>query len=210
MRRATAALGSALFLVVAPEVVAGLIPWAITDWRVDASPAALRVAGAVLIAGGAAFLLHAFARFVLEGLGTPAPVAPTERLVVGGVYRHVRNPMYLAVGSLIVGQALLLGHWGLLAYAVLFGAVVFGFVRLHEEPTLHTRFGASYDEYRAGSRGSRRGGEAEPQQSRSLRTRLTLRPSSEVATASSSAPSGPWKLIRIGGLETLPILLPPR
>ena len=56
--------------------------------------------------------------------------------MVGGVYRHVRNPMYLAVGSLIVGQALLLGQWGLLAYAVLFGAVVFCFVRLHEEPTL--------------------------------------------------------------------------
>ena len=54
--------------------------------------------------------LHAFARFVLEGGGTPAPVAPTERLVVGGLYRHVRNPMYVAVGATIVGQALLLGR----------------------------------------------------------------------------------------------------
>lgn len=60
-------------------------------------------------------LLHAFARFVMEGVGTPAPVAPTERLVVGGLYRHVRNPMYLAVTATIVGQALLLGQLGLLA-----------------------------------------------------------------------------------------------
>jgi protein-S-isoprenylcysteine O-methyltransferase Ste14 len=112
------------------------------------SPLAARVAGGVLIAVGTAFLLHAFARFVVEGLGTPAPVAPTERLVVGGVYRYVRNPMYLAVGATIVGQALLLGRPGLLAYAAAFAAVVLGFVRAYEEPTLSARFGSSYEAYR--------------------------------------------------------------
>ena len=65
----------------------------------------LRWAGAGLAAAGAGVLLSAFARFALEGLGTPAPVAPTERLVVGGLYRHVRNPMYLAVLAAIAGQA---------------------------------------------------------------------------------------------------------
>ena len=87
-------------------MVAGLIPWLLTGWRLQAAPLAVRVTGGVLIALGLAFLLHAFARFVVEGLGTPAPVAPTARLVVGGIYRYVRNPMYLAVGATIVGQAL--------------------------------------------------------------------------------------------------------
>jgi protein-S-isoprenylcysteine O-methyltransferase Ste14 len=148
-RRAIAATGSAGFLVLAPGVVAVLIPYLITGWQMETAPVAVRVAGAVLIALGAGFLLHAFARFVVEGLGTPAPVAPTEHLVVGGVYRYVRNPMYLAVGATIVGQALLLGQPGLLAYAAAFGAVVFSFVRLYEEPTLTEQFGASYQAYRS-------------------------------------------------------------
>jgi protein-S-isoprenylcysteine O-methyltransferase Ste14 len=129
-------------------VVAGVIPWLLTGWQMETAPLGVRIAGGVLVALGLAFLLHAFARFVLEGLGTPAPVAPTERLVVGGVYRYVRNPMYLAVGAVIVGQALLLGQPGLLAYAAAFGLVVLGFVRLYEEPTLSARFGASYEAYR--------------------------------------------------------------
>jgi protein-S-isoprenylcysteine O-methyltransferase Ste14 len=135
--------------VLAPGVVAVLIPYLITGWQMETAPVAVRVAGAVLIALGSGFLLHAFARFVVEGLGTPAPVAPTEHLVVGGVYRYVRNPMYLAVGATIVGQALLLGQPGLLAYAAAFGAVVFSFVRLYEEPTLTEQFGASYQAYRS-------------------------------------------------------------
>jgi protein-S-isoprenylcysteine O-methyltransferase Ste14 len=145
--RAIAAAGTAAFLVV-PGVVAGLIPWALTGWQTDDAPPAVRIAGGVLVVGGAAFLIHAFARFVVEGIGTPAPVAPTERLVVGGIYRHVRNPMYLAVGATIVGQALLLGQWGLLAYAGLFFAVVATFVVTYEEPTLQRKFGADYDAYR--------------------------------------------------------------
>jgi protein-S-isoprenylcysteine O-methyltransferase Ste14 len=126
-----------------------VIPYLLTGWQMETGPLAVQIVGGVLIALGATFLLHAFARFVVEGLGTPAPVAPTERLVVGGVYRYVRNPMYLAVGAMIVGQALLLGRPGLLAYAAAFGAVVFSFVRLYEEPTLTEQFGASYDAYRS-------------------------------------------------------------
>jgi protein-S-isoprenylcysteine O-methyltransferase Ste14 len=87
-------------------------------------------------------------RFVVEGLGTPAPVAPTEHLVVGGLYRYVRNPMYLAVAATIVGQALLLGQLVLLLYAAVFLAVVAAFVRWYEEPTLSRQFGSEYDEYR--------------------------------------------------------------
>jgi protein-S-isoprenylcysteine O-methyltransferase Ste14 len=93
-------------------------------------------------------LVHAFARFVVEGLGTPAPVAPTEQLVVGGIYRFVRNPMYLAVVAAVVGQALLLGRVVLLAYAVVLGVVFAAFVRLYEEPTLRRQFGDDYSRYR--------------------------------------------------------------
>ena len=135
--------------MLAPGVVAVLIPYLLTGWQMETAPVAVRIAGAVLIALGSGFLLHAFARFVVEGLGTPAPVAPTEHLVVGGVYRYVRNPMYLAVGVTIVGQALLLGQSGLLAYAAAFGAGVFSFVRLYEEPTLTEQFGATYQAYRS-------------------------------------------------------------
>ena len=147
-RRAIAAAGTAAFLVAVPGVVAGLIPWLLTSWRMDDAPLAIRIAGGALVVVGVAFLLHAFARFVIEGIGTPAPVAPTERLVVGGIYRHVRNPMYLAVGATIVGQALLLGQWGLIAYAVLFFAIVATFVVTYEEPTLERKFGADYVAYR--------------------------------------------------------------
>lgn len=149
-RRLRAAAGSLVFLGVAPGVVAGLVPWILTRWDAHDpwwSPAPVRALGAALIVAGSAALLHAFARFVLEGLGTPAPVAPTERLVVGGLYRHVRNPMYLAVGATIGGQALLLGRAILLAYAVLFAGLVWAFVRWYEEPTLTRRYGERYEAY---------------------------------------------------------------
>ena len=141
------ALGSALFLVVVPGVVAGLVPWWLTGWQPGATRPPLQVIGALLIVAGAVVLLDAFARFVVEGFGTPAPVAPTKRLVVGGLYRYVRNPMYLAVGAMIAGQALLLARPILLLYAAAFAAVVFAFVRLYEEPTLARQFGAEYEDY---------------------------------------------------------------
>src|SRR5215213_433284 len=148
VRRSQAAFGSVLFLLVAPGVVAGLVPWLLTGWRSSHPATAVVVLGSVLIALGTGVLLHAFGRFVFEGRGTPAPVAPTERLVVGGLYRHVRNPMYLAVGATIVGQALVLGRPLLLAYAAVFGLVVATFVWSYEEPTLSARYGEQYAAYR--------------------------------------------------------------
>jgi protein-S-isoprenylcysteine O-methyltransferase Ste14 len=146
--RARAALGSVLFLVLVPGVVAGVVPWLLTRWDSGDPPLSLRLIGLLLIAAGVGALLHAFARFVFEGIGTPAPVAPTETLVVGGLYRHVRNPMYLAVAATIVGQALLLGRPVLLVYALGFLAVVAAFVHLYEEPTLLERYGERYEAYR--------------------------------------------------------------
>ena len=150
VRKARAATGSLVFLTLAPGVVAGLVPWLLTGWRVR-EPLQywlpLRVVGMVLLGAGVVVLLHAFVRFVVEGVGTPAPVAPTERLVVGGLYRHVRNPMYLAVAATIVGQALALGQLVLLPYGAAFGAAVAAFVHWYEEPTLRRRFGEEYETY---------------------------------------------------------------
>ena len=107
-----------------------------------------RVLGTVLLAAGLIALIQAFVRFVVEGFGTPVPVAAPERLVVGGLYRYVRNPMYVAVLAAIVGQALLLGRLGLLLYAGAVWLIAATFVRFYEEPTLTQRFGADYEAYR--------------------------------------------------------------
>ena len=149
MTRLRAALGSAAFFAAAPCVVAGIVPWALTGWDAHAWPLPVRVVGVVLIAIGLPVLVHAFVRFVLEGAGTPAPVAPTERLVVGGLYRYVRNPMYLAVTSVIVGQALLLGRPVLLVWAAAVLTACWSFVHWYEEPALERRFGEDYVRYRS-------------------------------------------------------------
>jgi protein-S-isoprenylcysteine O-methyltransferase Ste14 len=151
MRKARAAAGSFVFFLLAPGVVAGLIPWWLTGCQVEqplpiwAPP---RVAGVILLVAGTVVLVQAFMRFVVEGVGTPAPVAPTERLVVGGLYRYVRNPMYLAVVAIIVGQALALGQPVLLLYAAAVFAAVAISVHWYEEPTLARQFCAPYEAYR--------------------------------------------------------------
>jgi protein-S-isoprenylcysteine O-methyltransferase Ste14 len=153
MRFAAAAAGSSAFFALAPGVVAGVVPWWLTGW--DAEPAwlGLRVLGALVLIVGAIVLVHAFARFVAEGLGTPAPVAPTQHLVVGGLYRWVRNPMYVAVVACVAGQALLLGRPVLGVYALGLQVLFVAFVRGYEEPTLSARYGPEYDAYRRAVRG---------------------------------------------------------
>jgi protein-S-isoprenylcysteine O-methyltransferase Ste14 len=149
MRRTTAAIGSSVFFLLAPGTLVGVVPWWITRWQPrGAAPVPLRALGVALLGAGLVVLISAFVRFVAEGSGTPAPVAPPERLVVGGLYRYVRNPMYLAVVATIVGQALWLGYPILLRWATVVGLGMFAFVRLYEEPTLRERFGADYEAYR--------------------------------------------------------------
>ena len=151
MRRQVAAVGSAVFFLVGPGIVVGLIPWLLTGWQVrEPAPywAPMRVLGVILLVAGLIVLVQAFVRFVVEGFGTPVPVAAPDRLVVGGLYRYVRNPMYVAILAAIVGQALLLGRLGLLLYAAAVWTISAAFVRWYEEPTLTGRFGAEYEAYR--------------------------------------------------------------
>ena len=153
--RLRAIIGSIVFLFVAPGIVAGLIPWWISGYRMEPpllGVELLRWLGVVLVLLGAVVLVETFARFALQGLGTPAPIAPTKSLVVTGSYRFVRNPMYVAVVSLILGQGLLFGSLPVLAYGAVIWLTVHLFVISYEEPTLERTFGEQYARYRANVR----------------------------------------------------------
>jgi protein-S-isoprenylcysteine O-methyltransferase Ste14 len=152
MGKTAAILGSALFFVVAPFVAAAAIPWWISHWEFQPpffDVELTRAIGALLTAAGVPGIVDSFARFALQGLGTPAPVAPPQHLVVSGLYRYVRNPMYVAVVAIIFGQALLFGDWRLIVYGALFWLACHVFVLLYEEPTLQRSFGAEYEAFRA-------------------------------------------------------------
>jgi len=143
------AVFTAVFFVLAPGTMAGLVPWLITDWdRLDQGVGLADVAGGLLIVLGVVAVVACFVRFVAEGRGTPAPVAPTEELVVGGLYRFVRNPMYVAVASVIAGQALVFRSPGVALWLGVFLAAVVSFVKGYEEPQLTEQFGESYVRYR--------------------------------------------------------------
>jgi protein-S-isoprenylcysteine O-methyltransferase Ste14 len=150
MRRSTAAAGSAAFFLVAPGTVVGLVPWLITGWQISGSTPVWQVAqvvGVLLIVAGLVPTVHAFVQFAKAG-GTPMPLAPTERLVVTGFNRYVRNPMYVGLLLAILGQALLFSSFSLLLYAVFVWIATASFVRWFEEPTLTLQFGSDYESYR--------------------------------------------------------------
>jgi protein-S-isoprenylcysteine O-methyltransferase Ste14 len=117
-------------------------------WPMSGLAVAAMVVGGVLLVAAVVILSRAFVRFVMEGRGTPAPVAPTERLVVGGEYRYVRNPMYVAVIAAVLGQAMIFGSLPLLVYAAIVWAMMAAFVHWYEEPVLLERYGDEYQLYR--------------------------------------------------------------
>jgi protein-S-isoprenylcysteine O-methyltransferase Ste14 len=144
------AVGTTIFFLLLPLQVAGTGPWLLSRWRMGPpfwGWAGFRTVGVALIAAGVPVLLAAIVRFVRQGRGVPAPVLTARHLVVTGLYRYVRNPMYVAVVSVIVGQGLLLGSGPVLRYAVVVAAGFHLFVLLHEEPSLRSRFGAEYEAY---------------------------------------------------------------
>jgi protein-S-isoprenylcysteine O-methyltransferase Ste14 len=152
MRRPTAILGSFVFLLLAPGFVAGVVPWWISRWQIHPpwlGISALRIIGVLLIMVGLPMILDSFARFAIQGLGTPAPVLPTRHLVVTGLYRHVRNPMYVGVLAVIIGQGLVFAEAHLLIYAAIVWLAFHLFVLGYEEPKLRTTFGREYEDFRA-------------------------------------------------------------
>jgi protein-S-isoprenylcysteine O-methyltransferase Ste14 len=143
-------LASAIFLVLAPGMIAVYVPWWLTRWQFGPVPDVMDevcVAGLALTIGAAVVLLDAFWRFAWVGRGSPAPVLPTEILVVSGLYRFVRNPMYLAVVSMILGQAAWFWRVELVGYAAVVIVAFHTFIVVYEEPTLRAQFGQRYSRY---------------------------------------------------------------
>jgi len=148
--RKLAAIGTAAFAL-APGTVAGVVPWLLTRWEVQRpvpGGAVAQVAGALLVGAGASVIANSFVHFAREGVGTPAPFAPPKHLVVSGLYRYVRNPMYVSIAAAVTGQGLLLGQPILFGLAALGAVPVVAFVRFYEEPALTRKFGAEYEEYK--------------------------------------------------------------
>jgi protein-S-isoprenylcysteine O-methyltransferase Ste14 len=150
VRAASSAVAKTLlFTVFVPGTVAGYVPWRL---RQDALPVTgpEKWAAMALIAIGIAIYLHtAFWGFAVIGGGTPAPIAPTRILVVRGLHRFVRNPMYLGVALVIAGQAWLFHSLRVAIYLACVLVIVHLFVIFYEEPTLRRQFGEEYDRYRA-------------------------------------------------------------
>jgi protein-S-isoprenylcysteine O-methyltransferase Ste14 len=142
-------LNTLLFTLLVPGTVAGWLPYRLHGESPATSNLSLRVIGILLIALGTSIYLHtAFWGFAVRGHGTPAPIAPTKRLVVEGLHRYVRNPMYVGVALIVLGQAVLFQSWHVIEYLAIVLVIVHFFVLFYEEPTLARLFGAEYDEYK--------------------------------------------------------------
>jgi protein-S-isoprenylcysteine O-methyltransferase Ste14 len=139
-----------VFTILMPGMVGGLLPWLLANGAQGPTPpvpSVWMVVGLLPLALGVGLYLWCAGAFTFIGRGTPAPIDAPKTLVVQGPYRWVRNPMYVAVLSVILGQALLFRSWLLVGYALLFWLVVHAFVVFVEEPSLHDQFGSSYDDY---------------------------------------------------------------
>jgi protein-S-isoprenylcysteine O-methyltransferase Ste14 len=134
----------------APIVMGGMIPWWLTRWQSGPDVPAGRLLSLLGWCGvivGTAAVIEAFVRFVRRGRGTPAPYDPAVYLVASGSYRYVRNPMYVGMLMLVIGQALILRRTALVWYSLALGLAFHLRIILHEEPFLERRFGESYREY---------------------------------------------------------------
>jgi protein-S-isoprenylcysteine O-methyltransferase Ste14 len=141
------ALKSLLFLIAAPGIVAGFVPLGLLLIGPQVRTGLFSYLAFPMWVIGLAGLLWCFWDFVQKGKGTPAPIDPPKKLVASGLYRYVRNPMYVSVFIILIGHFLWFGYWWLLAYAGLLFVPVHLFVTLYEEPDLKKRFGAAYGKY---------------------------------------------------------------
>jgi len=141
------ALRSLVFTFVVPGTVAGWAPWAIARGATLAAAAPWRWLGIVPLAAGLAIYVWCVVDFATAGRGTPAPIDAPRELVTRGLYRRTRNPMYVGVTSVLVGETWLFASPALALYTLCVVAAFNLFVRAYEEPTLHRLFGEAYDRY---------------------------------------------------------------
>lgn len=141
------ALKSLLFFVLAPGMVAGFIPLGLLRTGLQVQTSYWKYAAYPFWLIGLVVLLWCFWDFLAKGKGTPAPVDPPKQLVATGLYKYVRNPMYVGVTLVNIGHFVWFGYWGILLYTVLVWTAFHLFVTFYEEPNLHSRFGLAYEEY---------------------------------------------------------------
>jgi protein-S-isoprenylcysteine O-methyltransferase Ste14 len=139
-----------IFTLLQPGLVAGVIPYYILGGDLSALPRPGPVqlyAGLALFLVGVSIMLRCILQFALEGRGTLSPVDPTKRLVVRGLYRFSRNPMYVGVMLILIGEAIMAQSVPLWIYLVVVFIAFNLFIVLHEEPRLRKDFGQEYLDY---------------------------------------------------------------
>ncbi|NSL88802.1 isoprenylcysteine carboxylmethyltransferase family protein [Chitinophaga sp. Mgbs1] len=145
------ALRNLLFTMLQPGMVAGVIPWLLAKQHFRHAFASFggfrQYAGAVIWLTGLAILLHCITRFALDGMGTLSPADPTRKLVISGLYRYSRNPMYVGVMLLLTGEALFCNAAILWQYSMLLLIIFHLFIIFYEEPRLRRDFGETYVRY---------------------------------------------------------------
>ena len=147
--RMFALLRTTLFVIFVPGTVLVYLPWAMGVFRMRRE-LGWDILGVLPLGVGVFVLLRCAFAFAWEGEGTPAPIDAPRHLVIGGMYRYVRNPMYWGTFLILLGQWALFAApgWGAIRYIAVFVVLVHLFVVLYEEPALRRQFGDEYEEYR--------------------------------------------------------------
>lgn len=136
-----------IFTVLVPGTVTVALPYRLLPAGTEFSLRGYRLIGLILIAFGAGVYFWCAGHFTFTGRGTPAPIDPPKTLVAKGAYRIVRNPMYIGVWLVLVGEAIVFGSLRLVRYALLVGLMFHLIVIFYEEPVLREKFGLAYEEY---------------------------------------------------------------
>lgn len=150
MTKKMALLKTAFFALLGPGTVTVLVPYLLAREDIaafDGALSAAHLAGAALVLFGAFIALWSAGLFAIVGKGTPAPIDPPQELVIVGAFRFVRNPMYVGMALVLLGEALAFASWILLAYALIVVSAFIAFVHLYEEPVLRRKFGKAYEDY---------------------------------------------------------------
>lgn len=147
MSTAWLVLRNALFTIVVPGSVVVLLPSLVLEQAASFSLDGWRAAGLPFLLAGTGMYFWCLWHFAWTGDGTPAPTDPPKRLVARGPYRWVRNPMYLGVWSLLLGETIVFASRNLVVYLLVVALWQHLFVVLYEERTLARRFGVAYHDY---------------------------------------------------------------